>query len=167
MAERLLERFVQALAAVGLLCLTLIALVIVVDVILRWLISAPIEGLSEVNSLVAAVTIASFFPLSLLNDGHAKITFLGKALGPAGQRILDAFAALVTLAFFAVLSWQMARYTAELGRSGERTWVLQLDPAPWWWAATGLLAVAVIAQAGVVAMRLAGRVSGGEPAPEL
>ncbi|KZZ64292.1 TRAP transporter small permease, partial [Sulfitobacter sp. HI0129] len=130
--ERLVGFAVQALAIAGLGLLTAIAIAIVVDVLLRFGFSIPIEGLSEVIALVSAVTIASFFPMSLKLGGHAKIRFLGHAFGPKAEKWLETFGDLLAVLFFAALTWQFARYTIELGQSGERTWILQLAPGPWW-----------------------------------
>ena len=145
----------KVLSAFGLALLTGLSLCIVADVILRWAFAAPIEGLSEVTSLLAAVIIGSFFPLSLHARRHASIRVMPKLLGPKAAAIFDQFSALIVLIFFCLMAWQFARYTAELAEAGERTWILQLDVSLWWAAVTVLLAAAALVQAGQLVLRFA------------
>lgn len=137
----------KALSALGLLLLTTLALCIVGDVMLRWAFAAPIEGLSEVTSLVAAVTIASFLPLSLQLRQHASIRLMGKLFGVRAGAFFDRLSAIIVLGFFCLVAWQFARYTAELAEAGERTWILQLDVSYWWTAVSVLFGLAAVVQA--------------------
>ncbi|MCG6115705.1 MAG: TRAP transporter small permease [Mesorhizobium sp.] len=126
--------------------LTLIAVGVVVDVFLRAMFSAPFRGLSEFVSLAAAVTVATFLPLSLYEGGHAKIRLLGGLLGARAERWLERFAALLTLVFFAALTWQFWLYATDLYAISERTWILGISVGPWWIATAGLMGLSTVAQ---------------------
>ena len=102
------------LALAGLVGLVAVALVIIIDVLLRWLFSSPVDGVSEIARLVAAVAIASFFPMALVDRHNISIEFLGAALGPRARLWLDTFADVVTSLFFLVLGWQFILYTMEM-----------------------------------------------------
>jgi len=133
-------------AVIGLVGLTLIACAIVADVIMRLLFSKPIEGIYEVISLMSAVIVASFLPLSFALRSHASIRIMHQFFGRRGEMVFDQFAAMLSLAFLVVFTWQMGRYANELATSGQSTWVLELEPAPWWYLATGLIGLAAFVQ---------------------
>jgi TRAP-type C4-dicarboxylate transport system permease small subunit len=131
------------LAFVGLIGLVVVALVIVGDVLLRWLFDSPVDGVSEVSRLVVAISIASFFPMALAERHHISIEFLGSALGPRAHLWLDTLAHAVTSFFFLVLGWQFILYTIEVGESGETTWLLGWRIAPWWTVTTIFMLICI------------------------
>ena len=57
--ERQSGRLAERLAFIGVLGVLAIALMIVGDVLLRWLFSAPIRGMNEVVEIMLAVAIAA------------------------------------------------------------------------------------------------------------
>lgn len=138
---------------------------VIADVLLRWLLSAPIDGVAEISKLLVAVVIASFFPLSLAGRQHIAIDLLGSRL-PAGlRRAVEGFAAGVTLVVVALVAWRLILYTDETARSGETTWVLGWPVAPWWVAVAGLIALCVPVQAIVAWRSLKPPAAGREPPP--
>ncbi len=138
------------LAFGGLFGLTAVALAIVVDVLLRFFFRAPITGLWDIAGLFAAVSVAAFFPLSLISKSHISIKAFGSLIGKRGGRVLDFFAAVVCLVFFALMTWQFYRHAAQLFASGESTPILHAKTAGYWAAVAGLLALSVAAQVFVV-----------------
>ncbi len=147
---RLLQNAAQLLAVFGLVCLTGVSLGVVVDVGLRALFGAPIDGLAEVMSLVAAITISSFLPLSMLMRSHVSLRFLNALVGPRTSWLMEQFAALVTLVFMSLISWQLVRHAQELLAVGERTWILQMTTGPWWVVVAVVFALSSVAQLGVL-----------------
>ncbi|NQU70951.1 MAG: TRAP transporter small permease [Rhodospirillales bacterium] len=135
------------LAFVGLVGLVVVALVTITDVLLRWLFSMPVDGVSEISRLVVAVSIASFFPMALSDRHHISIEFLGAALGPRARLWLDTLAHLVTALFFLVLGWQFILYTLEISESGETTWLLGWNVTPWWAVTTVFMLICIPIQA--------------------
>jgi TRAP-type C4-dicarboxylate transport system permease small subunit len=150
--QRRSQEISQIVAMLGLLGLTAVALLTIGDVLLRWLFSAPIDGLNEITRLLYAIIMGSFFPAALVGRDHISITLLGKWLGPAVSARLDAFGHLMTLVFFVVVGWQLLVYTGELVENGETTWILAWPVAPWWALATLLLLLCIPVQF-VVLMR--------------
>ncbi|WP_337178386.1 TRAP transporter small permease [Hydrogenophaga borbori] len=145
-----LPRLSQWLAIAGLAGLTGISLAIVADVALRAALNRPLDGLSEVMSLVGALTIASFLPLSMVTRSHVSIRFLNRLVGTRGSQWLERFAALVTLVFVSLVAWQLLVYAKEMFSSGEKTWILQMAIGPWWMGVGALLVLACLAQLGVL-----------------
>jgi TRAP-type C4-dicarboxylate transport system permease small subunit len=152
-AARALDRAAGAIAVIGFLGLVAIAALIFYDGVARSLGLPRIFGFSDYGEAIYPVVIASCFPAALLRGSHVAVTFLGKGLGRRGALALEAFAALVTLGFFAVMVWQLAGFTAGLGDRETRTGVLPLQP--FWVAATAVLALCLPAQGFVAATRLA------------
>lgn len=134
------------LALVGLVGLVAVALVTVTDVLLRWLFNMPVDGVGEVSRLVVAVSIASFFPMALVERNNISIQFLGAALGPRARLWLDMVADVVTSFFFLVLGWQFVLYTLEISESGETTWILGWTVTPWWVVTTVFMLICIPVQ---------------------
>lgn len=157
-------RIARAIAALGVVALVGLALLVMVDVVLRWLFAAPIDGVAEISKLIIAMVVASFFPAALAERQHIAIEFVGKSLGPRAKATLEAFGALVTFGFFAAVAWRFVLYTAELGRSGETTWILGWPIAPWWVVVTVFIVFCVPVQAIVLARIVRNRRQPGEDA---
>lgn len=159
-----LDRAAGAVAILGFAGLVAIGFLIFYDGAARSLGLPRIFGFSDYGEAIYPIVIASCFPAALLRGSNIAVTVLGKALGRRAEAALDAFAALVTLAFFCVLVWQFARHASELGPRTSRTGVLSLQP--FWIVATSVMALCVPAQAFVAAVRLYAAVLGGARAPD-
>ena len=118
--------------------------------------AAPVIAQSSVSSLwlwiliLMAVVVAACIPNALLRKQNISIEVLGDLLGGRAQLMLNAFASLAVLLFFGLLTWKFIPYAASVTASQQTTWVLKLPVGPWWWVATGCLAVAVLAQLAVL-----------------
>lgn len=150
--EKLAQRLSHAIALVGLTLLLLQATAIVIDVMLRWVFNSPFFGMEDINKLLLAIILASFFPVLLIDSKNITINFLGRALGPRVSIWFDVFGQLVTLLLFVIVTWQLAVYASEI--RSQTTLILQLPVAPAWWLTTGLIALCVPVQLVVVAMHL-------------
>ena len=137
-------------ALFGMLALVAFVLMTIADVLMRWLLNSPINGVTDAGPLIVAIVAAAFFPFSLAGRHHVSIGFLGSFLGPRATAWLEAFASLVTWVFFILLAWQIARYTIELRQLGQTTWVVQMPIAPWWVVVSFFVVVCVAVQLGVV-----------------
>ena len=154
--ERRAREFCKWLALVGLLGLVVLAGITIADVMMRWLFSSPIDGVSDIYRLLIAIVVASFFPASYAERGHISIHFLGAVLPRSGRRLLTLFAGLVTLAFTIVMGWQMIVYCTEVYEAGETTWLLGINVTPWWITATVLLLICIPIQLIVVLSDMTG-----------
>jgi TRAP-type C4-dicarboxylate transport system permease small subunit len=143
-------RLARALALAGLAGLLVLSITVVADIVLRATLDHPLQGVNDLYAVLMAVVIAACMPNALLTRQNIAIEILGEALDKVwGGRLraaLDCFASAATLAFFGMLVWQFIPYAASVSASGQKTWVLKWPVGPWWWAATALFAVAVLAQ---------------------
>lgn len=150
-------------AFIGFVALLLIAVAIMVDVLMRWLFNAPIEGLDDVSLLMFAVVVISCFPAGLVQGHNVTIRFLGVALGRAAGHWLEAFGALVTLAFFSFVAWEFVVLTARAYEVNDTSMTVQLPTWPWWALGTALMVFCVPVQAAVLAGHLRRAVRGRGP----
>lgn len=154
--EGLSQRYCKWLALLGLIGLVAIALVTILDVIMRWLFSNPIDGVSDLYRVMIAVVVASFFPSAFAERGHIAIEFLSAVLPRTGRKWLAVFAAFVTFAFTIIMGWQFILYCMEVYETGETTWLLGINVTPWWIVATILLLISIPVQFIVFLAELAG-----------
>jgi TRAP-type C4-dicarboxylate transport system permease small subunit len=155
------RQLTQGIALIGLCCLLLQATAIVIDVLLRWIFNSPLFGMEDINQLLLAVILASFFPALLIEGSNITIDFLGRSLGSKVAAWLDVFGQLITLLLFIIVSWQLAVYASEV--KTQTTLILQLPVAPSWWLATSLITLCIPVQAIVASVHLMTAVRGTQP----
>lgn len=134
------------LALIGFAGLFVLALMTTVDVLMRWLFSAPLHGVNDVSAVVMGVVIASCIPANLAQRRNISVEILGAIAGPKATRALSAFSSLVVLVFISLMAWQFVPFTRGVYQSGRETWVLAWPVWPWWSVSTLLLIFAAIVQ---------------------
>jgi TRAP-type C4-dicarboxylate transport system permease small subunit len=149
---------------VGFAGLVAVALLTFYDGAARWLGTPRISGFSDYGELAYPLVIASCFPAVLLRQSNITVTLLGRALGPRGNAALEAFAAWVVLAFFAVLVWQLVELTAGYAAGGRTTRTISLPLAPAWVGTTAVMALCVPVQAYVAWAWTRAALTGAPPA---
>jgi TRAP-type C4-dicarboxylate transport system permease small subunit len=156
----------QGLAMVGFALLITFAAATAVDVLARWLFSAPIRGLSDLGTLVMIVAVTAGMPANMSRRQNVTIEMLGTVGEPLfGWRwpaLLDALGALVTFGFIGLLSWRLVLFAHSMSSTSETTLILQLPLAPWWWVGAAFAIVAGLSQLLVVVRVVLYCVVGGE-----
>lgn len=155
--RRWLEKGTDTLALIGFAGLVVICLVTMYDGLARYIGLPRVYGLRDFGEVIFAVLISCCFPIGLLRNQNIAITFLGhglaKRVGFGPTRWLNLFAAILTLAAFAIIASAMIDRAAGLGDRTTRTGVMSV--APWVWGATSILCMAVAIQAWVTIARIA------------
>ncbi len=107
MISKLIRGGARLLSYVAALCLFLMMTQIVLDVVMKYVFNAPIEGNLEVVSFYYMVAVV-FLPLAMVELRHEHINVdLFYQMAPHGvQKYLYAFSSLLTSTFFAVLTYQ-------------------------------------------------------------
>jgi TRAP-type C4-dicarboxylate transport system permease small subunit len=141
----------RALSVVGLIALMVLAFVTLANGLLRWLINQPIAGVVDVGALATAIAVSCCMPVALIERSHIAFRLLS-SISPALGRVCDAFAAVAVAAVLIGMAWQFWVYAGELVVSGERTYVLKLPAAPFWYAVDVILWGAVAVQLIVIAL---------------
>jgi TRAP-type transport system small permease protein len=153
-AVRPVDRAAFLVAVLGACLILVISASVMVDVLMRWLLDAPVLAVDDLTNLNVAVAVVCCLPAGLVGKHLVTIRFLGRLLGVRAEAWLEVFGDTLTLVFLAVLAWQFAAFAADAGASGLGSMVLQIPQAPWWWAVTAVLALSVPFQAVVVARSL-------------
>ena len=145
-----LEYFSQAVARiitlVGLTGLTLIALLVVADVLGRWIFNVPIEGTQDIIAVLLPVSIGASIPSVITTRGNISVRFLQNLLGQRIGQAFDVLSGVVGTMLLAFISWSFVKYTTDLARHNETTWILHIPTAPSWAIFTFLIGLSALFQ---------------------
>jgi TRAP-type C4-dicarboxylate transport system permease small subunit len=161
--ERVALLSTRALSVVGLFALMVLASITLANGLMRWLANQPIAGVVDVGALAVAIAVSCCIPVSLMERSHISFRVVS-SMSPGVGRALDVLADIAVAAVLAGMAWQFWVYAGELVATGERTYVLKIPAAPFWYAADVILWVALAVQLIVVALDVSYLVSG-RPAP--
>ena len=153
----------RMLSAIGLFALMVLAFITLANGMLRWLINQPIAGVVDVGALALAIAISCCMPMALMERSHIAFRLVS-SISPAAGRVCDVIADIVVAVVLVGMAWQFWVYAGELVASGERTYVLKIPAAPFWYAADIVFWVAVVVQMIVVALDI-GHLVGAHAAP--
>jgi tripartite ATP-independent transporter DctM subunit len=146
--ERILGRgadIVSVLAVAGMLTG---AMVIVADVLLRWLFGTAVIALNEVMSQVFAMAIAATLPAGAARRVNLKVDLLGAAIGPRLTVWLTFAGSLLLAALFAYLAWRIWSLGLRFQTQGRATLILNWPIAPTYFFVCAALAIAALVQVG-------------------
>lgn len=144
--EKQLERLTRPIATLGVLGMLIAAGATVIDVLLRWLANGGVVALNEIVSMAFAVAITACIPAGLAGGVNLKIDIFSRWITGRLAAWLDAFGALTLVAFFALLTRQIAIYAAGLASQGRVTVILGWPQAPFMYAVVLLLAIGTLVQ---------------------
>ena len=137
---------IGAVAAVDLVAMVLIT---VVDVVGRYLFSAPLVGADELTVFAMAICTFAGLPLVVARGAMIRVEVLHVVLGPAATRLLGAAMNAVAGAFLLFCAWRLTVKAQGLASYGDSTMFLHLKTAPLAWgmaaacAVSGLLMLAL------------------------
>ncbi|HYD77560.1 TRAP transporter small permease [Ramlibacter sp.] len=110
-------------------CAAIVALTFV-DVLARYLLSAPVRGSLEVIEFCMALVIFTALPLVTRHGGHVTVELFDRAGSGVARRIRRALCDALSLLALGLLSWRLWVYAAGSAQSGSKTMVLGLHEAP-------------------------------------
>ena len=123
---------------IGLMVLT------VVNILGRWLFATPLPGTVELTEIGMVAIVFTGLAYAQVREDHIRVDLLYEQLGTRGRRVLGLFAALVSFATVAVVTWRLWVYAGQLQASGRTTSALRI-PLSWvaWIAVAGGVVYAV------------------------
>ena len=136
----------RRVAFAGVLAMLAIAILTVVDILLRWLFSASVPGFNEVLETGIAVAVAATFPAGAANRVNLTIDLLAPRFGTRLASWLKALGALILLIFYIFLSWEIGDDAAGLAARGAVTVFLEMPLAPFIWTISALLGASAFVQ---------------------
>lgn len=162
-ASEKLNPWANWIAVIGFLGLLVASVITLLDVVMRFLFSQPIEGWDDMSELVFAIAIVAAFPAGLLQGHNITIRFLGAGLGTRPTYWLELFGALLTFLFIAGIAWQFVVLVFEYRANGDTTMTAEILTWPWWTVAMLVVAFCVPIQAVVLHGHFKRAVEGGGP----
>ncbi len=162
-ASRRLNPSAHWIAVTGFLGLLVASVITLLDVLMRWLFSRPIEGWDDMTALVFAIAIVAAFPAGLLQGHNITIRVLGAGLGAGPTRWLELLGALITFAFISAMAWQFVVLVVEYRANGDTTMTAEIVTWPWWAVATAIVLFCVPIQAVVLYGNYRRAADGGGP----
>jgi len=113
------------------------------NIVLR-LFGLPIRGTFELMGYFGAVVTAFALGYTQIKRGHIAVDIVVLRFSKNTQKILLAVNHLICMAFFVIVTWQVAKYATTLWQTGEVTETLQIIYYPFTYAvALGCLILAV------------------------
>jgi TRAP-type C4-dicarboxylate transport system permease small subunit len=111
--------------SIGAACLMGMTLLTCVDVVGRFF-RHPVFGSVELVTVMATIAVAAAMPFTHKEQGHIGVEILVRLLSPKKQCMMDIFTGVLSLILFAIVTWRMTTYAADIRDSGEVSLNLQL-----------------------------------------
>jgi len=139
-ADGPLIRLTRPLAIAGGLLMLLTAVVVVVSVVMRWLISYSVPGDIELVQISTALAVFAFLPLCQAHRGNIMVDTFTTRLPRRVQRAIDALWDVVYAGMAAMIGWRLAVGAYDTIRSNTVSMMLGL-PIGWAIAACAVMTV--------------------------
>lgn len=121
---RVLETLAKALAVIGGLALTGVALMSLYSVLMRNLVGRPIQGDFELAQAGCAVAVAAFLPFTQLRNGNIFVDFFTQKASDLTKARLDGLGSLLVGLALALLAWRTAVGGLDAWRNDETTMLM-------------------------------------------
>ena len=143
---RWVERVTGLVAVVAVAGILAGAMIVVGDVLARWLFGTAIVALNEIMSSVFAVAVAATLPAGAARRVNLRIDLLGAQTGPRMTAWLTLAGSLMLAAFFAVLAWRLSVLGLRYQVQGRATAIWNWPLAPTYFAIAGFMALSALVQ---------------------
>ena len=115
-----------------------LAALTVVDVVGRYVLTAPLPGAFELTELMLGALVFAALPLATMTGEHVAVDALFDASPPRVRTALVWLGSLATAAALWVIAWRLAAYSARLADDEAVTDALLVPLAPLGWFAAGM-----------------------------
>lgn len=104
----LIKTTIQSLSVVPSFLLGAMVLIVVANVVGRFLFKLPVFGTIELVELMMIIICFLAIPYTAMNRGQVRIDFLVNRMPKKAQRILGSIAAILSVGIFAIITYQAA-----------------------------------------------------------
>ena len=125
-ADGALDRLIARVAILGGVLALVIAALVLISILGRWLFGAPIPGDFELVKMATAIGVFSYLPYAQVQRGNIIVDPFTGWLPPRANALIDAFWDLVYAAFGTFLLWGLIQGAQESLKSGETLMQIQL-----------------------------------------
>jgi len=139
-------RITGPIASLGVLGMLIAAGVTVLDVLLRLFADTAITALNEIIAMAFAVAVAATIPAGVSQGINLKVDIVARWFSGRVLAWLDAIGAGLLALFFAILAWEIWRYSIMLGSQGRTTVILGVPLAPFLLTAAFLIGFAALVE---------------------
>lgn len=122
------------------------ALVVVADVLARWLLGYGVVALNEIMSNVFAVAIALTLPAGAARRVNLRVDLLGAQTGQRMTAWLTLAGSLLLAAFFALLAWRLGLLGQRFAMQGRATAIWNWPLAPTYFAMAAAMGLSALVQ---------------------
>lgn len=144
--DQLATSITRKIASVGVLVMLIIAILTVVDIMLRLFANASVPGFNEIIQLSMAVAIASTFPAGVTTRVNLTIDILERNISKQGRKICRCIGSLFLLVLFSLLTMRVLIHAMHLQERNAISLFLEIPEAPFMGAVAAMLAIAMLAQ---------------------
>jgi len=134
--KKIINVITQAAALISIIVIFAMMMMTVLDVFGRFVFNKPISGTFELTRIALAMIVFPALGLAQLEKENIGITIVYDRLPMPVQKFLDVLIAIVSLALFSVVFWQMIKHAQRTRASGLITSVLRMPVHPWIFAAS-------------------------------
>lgn len=120
------------------------AMVVVADVLLRWLAGTAIVALNEVMSQVFAIAIAATLPAGAARRVDLRVDLLGFSIGPRLGGWLTLAGSVLLALLFSILAWRIWGLGLRFHAQGRETLILLWPIAPTYFLVAAAMVVAAL-----------------------
>ncbi len=121
--QTFLNRILLILGSLAVLALMSLA---TLNVVLRWPFGIPYRGTYEVVGFLGAIVIAFALGYTQKRKDHIVVDILSEKFPKRVNQLLDGVSYLVTMIFFAIVSWQVFAWGVKIRNSGEVSETLKI-----------------------------------------
>ena len=139
-------------AIAGVLLFSMMTLTFI-DVVLRYLFNAPLQGSFEITELMLVVLIFAALPLVSRREEHVVMDFLDRYLGLRIYRALRAFEHMVSSAVMVGMGCLLWQKATKLAAYGDTSAVLRIELAPFVYAIALLIFITALIHVALVFAR--------------
>lgn len=139
------------MATVGFTALMFLAVLTLIDGLMRGLFDQPIEGVRDAGGLVIALAVSCCFPIGLIERSNITVRFATTLAGSGVGKLLDLLASVLTGIIVTGMAFELVLYAEKLMNAGETTWMLHVPVAPFWYGVAAVLGLSALVQATVIA----------------
>ena len=146
-AEGMVQRISQVISGLAVVLMLAIAVVTLIDILLRWLAGQSIAAMNEIVAMGFAVAVAATLPGGAAMRSNLSVNLLDGLMTPRLRAWLGVIGSLLLVGFFALLAWRMAVLAETMILRGRTTTIMQIPVGPVMFAVAALVALAAINQA--------------------
>ena len=122
--QKILDPISTYLVYIGALLSLVMAVIVLIDIILRQIFNSPLVGMIELETFMLAVLCFFSLAYTMIQNGHVSVDILAERLSSKPRALLKVLFPLLSSFVFGIISWQYALHTKQAWQLNELSDVL-------------------------------------------